>query len=153
MRALQSLRSILIHRLPQAQHVTSASLVYPTSYLRAFAAAPCNEDLNRQFVGLRSMNRLHLAMGAAFVTGVLYQAVSQSSLCEQQASSGQTQVALSEPLHCILLLLIRSVYCFVFPSRKYTYPNATCSVLKGETNQSSLRKRWLSTPQRQLEFG
>lgn len=44
---------------------------------------------------MRSLNRLQLAFGAAIITALFYEAVSEASLCEQQASSGQTQVGVN----------------------------------------------------------
>ena len=145
MRALRNLRSVLIHRVPQAQSATSASPVYPGSHLRAFAAAPSQADFDKRPAGYKSWNRLCLALGAAFVTGVVYEEVSQSSRCEQQASSGQTKVAVCSSPHCNL-----AVMCHLDAVHIH---NAARRALKEGANQSSLRKRSLSMTQKKLEYG
>ena len=106
MRAFKNLRSVLIHRLPQAQSATSASTVYRCNHLRAFAAASTNADSDTRSAGYKSWNRLSLALGAAFVTGVVYEEVSRSTRCEQQASSGQTKVVLRLPTTTLLICII-----------------------------------------------
>ena len=93
MTALRNLRSVLFHRLPQAQRVLSAQHVYPSTQLRAFSVAPHKLDPGKPLELVKSRWHLLYAGGAAFVTAIVYEGF-HSTRCEQLASSGQTKVAL-----------------------------------------------------------